>query len=415
MLGGLIDPIRPKDILRLDPIFVATVMAVLILGLVMVASASTFTSNDNFGYPSYYLTRQLLYLVIGLVFGAFLLNVPTEQLKEHSILLMLLALVLLILVLIPGIGKSVNGSQRWISLGVFNLQPSEAAKVAMVLYVSGFLVRRSARVRQNLFIGSFMPIGFTFIFLVLLMKEPDFGASVVLLGTVIALLFIAGAPLKHFLWTIAAAGGALAVLAVSSEYRMKRLMNFWDPWQDPFNDGYQLSQALIAFGRGEWFGLGLGNSVQKLAYLPEAHTDFVFSVWVEETGLFGGILLLLVFGLLVARMFIIGQRAIAAHKIFQAYICYGFAILLIAQVIINIGVNTGVLPTKGLTLPLISYGGSSLIIMLGSLFIVARVDIETKRAVGLESSLVESEPELVDDELPFEEESAEGVVEVRGG
>jgi cell division protein FtsW len=202
---------------------------------------------------------------------------------------------------------------------------------------------------------------------------------VVLVGTVIALLFIAGAPIYQFIGLVIAVVAALGVVAVSESYRLKRLMNFIDPWADPYNDGYQLSQALIAYGRGEWFGLGLGNSVQKLAYLPEAHTDFVFSIWVEETGMMGGLLLLVAFGLMLSRVFKVGQHAMRLGRLFQGYMCFGFAILILAQVIINVGVNTGFLPTKGLTLPLISYGGSSLIITLASLFVVARVDIENRR------------------------------------
>jgi len=206
------------------------------------------------------------------------------------------------------------------------------------------------------------------------------------LGTVMVLLFLGGAPLYQFLLLLAAAVCMLGVVAISESYRLKRLMNFIDPWADPFNEGYQLSQALIAYGRGEWFGLGLGNSVQKLSYLPEAHTDFVFSIWVEETGMVGGLLLILLFGLMVSRAFKIGYRAMSLDRPFAAYMCFGFAILILAQVIINIGVNTGFLPTKGLTLPLISFGGSSLIITLASLFVVARVDVENRRAQWSDSS-----------------------------
>jgi cell division protein FtsW len=221
---------------------------------------------------------------------------------------------------------------------------------------------------------------FCSVFLLFLLFEPDFGASVVLLGTVMVLLFLGGAPLYQFLLLMIAAVAMLGVVAISESYRLKRLMNFIDPWADPFNEGYQLSQALIAYGRGEWFGLGLGNSVQKLSYLPEAHTDFVFSIWVEETGMFGGLLLIVLFALMVGRAFKIGHDAMALSRPFAAYMCFGFSILILAQVIINIGVNTGFLPTKGLTLPLISYGGSSLIITLASLFVIARVDVENRRA-----------------------------------
>ena len=377
-IRAILEPISFREFRTVDPIFLASAACVLMLGIVMVSSASIFLSETKYGHPFYFMARQLIYLVIGLAFGYFMMSIPTETLHKWGVPLMMFSLLLLILVLMPGIGKTVNGSRRWINLVVFNLQASEVAKVCMVVYVSGYLVRRADRVRQQL-IGSGMPMVVSFLFLICLLLEPDFGASVVLVGTVIALLFIAGAPIYQFIGLVIAVVAALGVVAVSESYRLKRLMNFIDPWADPYNDGYQLSQALIAYGRGEWFGLGLGNSVQKLAYLPEAHTDFVFSIWVEETGMMGGLLLLVAFGLMLSRVFKVGQHAMRLGRLFQGYMCFGFAILILAQVIINVGVNTGFLPTKGLTLPLISYGGSSLIITLASLFVVARVDIENRR------------------------------------
>lgn len=377
-IRAILEPISFREFRTVDPIFLASAACVLMLGIVMVSSASIFLSETKYGHPFYFMARQLIYLVIGLGFGYFMMSIPTEMLHKWGVPLMMFSLLLLILVLMPGIGKTVNGSRRWINLVVFNLQASEVAKVCMVVYVSGYLVRRADRVRQQL-MGSGMPMVVSFLFLICLLLEPDFGASVVLVGTVIALLFIAGAPIYQFIGLVIAVVAALGVVAVSESYRLKRLMNFIDPWADPYNDGYQLSQALIAYGRGEWFGLGLGNSVQKLAYLPEAHTDFVFSIWVEETGMMGGLLLLVAFGLMLSRVFKVGQHAMRLGRLFQGYMCFGFAILILAQVIINVGVNTGFLPTKGLTLPLISYGGSSLIITLASLFVVARVDIENRR------------------------------------
>ncbi|QUX92192.1 putative lipid II flippase FtsW [Marinomonas sp. A3A] len=373
------DRVSLREFAQVDAIFVAAVVSILALGMVMVSSASISISETIHGHPYFFMGRQGLYLLIGLAFGWLLLSLPTHQLQQWGILMMGLSLILLILVLLPGIGKSVNGSRRWINLMVFNLQASEVAKVCMVVYVSGYLVRRADRVREG-WVGFVLPLCLCSIFLLFLLFEPDFGASVVLLGTVMVLLFLGGAPLYQFLLLMIGAVSMLGVVAISESYRLKRLMNFIDPWADPFNEGYQLSQALIAYGRGEWFGLGLGNSVQKLSYLPEAHTDFVFSIWVEETGMFGGLLLIFLFALMVARAFKIGRQAMTLSRPFAAYMCFGFSILILAQVIINIGVNTGFLPTKGLTLPLISYGGSSLIITLGSLFVVARVDIENRRA-----------------------------------
>ena len=378
MLDRIIDRVSLKELLSLDSGFVCSLFFILMLGLVMVTSASVAVSDNLFGYSHYFISRQITALALAIFVGFMVINLPTSFIQRWGIALMVLSLFLLLLVLVPGIGKSVNGSQRWINLVVFNFQVSEAAKVSMVVYMSGYLVRRAEQVRES-WSGFVIPLGLTFCFLVLLLLEPDFGASVVLLGTVMAMLFLGGAKVYQFILLLFMAACALALVAVSESYRMKRLMNFIDPWADPFNEGYQLSQALIAYGRGEWFGLGLGNSVQKLSYLPEAHTDFVFSIWIEETGMIGGILLILLFAVLVSRTFAIGNKALLLNRPFAGYMCYGFSILIVAQVIINIGVNTGFLPTKGLTLPLISYGRSSLIITLVSLFIVARVDIENKR------------------------------------
>ncbi|MBJ7537561.1 putative lipid II flippase FtsW [Marinomonas transparens] len=387
---GFFDRVSLRELSQVDSIFVASVVSILALGMVMVSSASISISEDLHGQPYFFMMRQGLYLLLGVVFGWGLLSLPTSQLQKWGIIMMGLSLVLLILVLMPVIGKSVNGSRRWINLVVFNLQASEVAKVCMVIYVSDYLVRRADRVREG-WVGFVLPLCLCSIFLLFLLFEPDFGASVVLLGTVMALLFLGGAPLYQFLLLLGAAVSMLGVVAVSESYRMKRLMNFIDPWADPFNEGYQLSQALIAYGRGEWFGLGLGNSVQKLSYLPEAHTDFVFSIWVEETGMLGGLFLIALFGVMVSRAFKIGHRAMDLSRPFAAYMCFGFSILILAQVIINIGVNTGFLPTKGLTLPLISYGGSSLIITLGSLFAIARVDIENRRTEAEQGLSVQDE------------------------
>lgn len=386
------DRVSIREFAQVDAVFIASVVAILALGMVMVSSASISISENIHGHPYFFMVRQALYLIIGLISGWVLLSLPTSQLHKWGILMMGLSLILLILVLMPGIGKSVNGSRRWINLVVFNLQASEVAKVCMVVYVSGYLVRRADRVREG-WAGFVLPLCLCSVFLLFLLFEPDFGASVVLLGTVMVLLFLGGAPLYQFLLLMTGAVLMLGVVAISESYRLKRLMNFIDPWADPFNEGYQLSQALIAYGRGEWFGLGLGNSVQKLSYLPEAHTDFVFSIWVEETGMFGGLLLICLFALMVARAFKIGRHAMTLSRPFAGYMCFGFSILILAQVIINIGVNTGFLPTKGLTLPLISYGGSSLIITLSSLFVVARVDVENRRienVSGESSKLKES-------------------------
>lgn len=396
---GLFDKITTQELLAIDHGFAISLFLLVALGLVMVTSASVAVSDNLFDYSHYFISRQLVSLGLAIFLGFIVINLPISLIQRWGIAIMLCSLVLLILVLVPGIGKSVNGSQRWIDLMVFNLQVSEVAKVGMVVYMSGYLIRRAEQVRER-WSGFIIPLGLTFFFLVLLLMEPDFGASVVLLGTVMALLFLGGAKVYQFILLLLMAIAALALVAVSESYRMKRLLNFTDPWSDPFNEGYQLSQALIAYGRGEWFGLGLGNSVQKLSYLPEAHTDFVFSIWIEETGMIGGLLLIVLFAFLISRIFSIGSKALTMDKPFAGYMCYGFSILILAQVIINIGVNTGFLPTKGLTLPLISYGGSSLIVTLVSLFVVARVDIENKRAIH--SASAESEDVVEVNEEIFE-------------
>ena len=393
IVGKVFDRISWQELYRLDIWLSLSVFTIVMLGLVMVASASVSISDSLHGHPYFFVIRQTVYLLLALIAGALVLHLPTDVLHRWGIAVMLCSLFLLLLVLIPGIGKSVNGSQRWINLVVFNLQASEVAKVCMVVYMSGYLVRRAEQVRER-WSGFLLPLALSIIFLFLLLLEPDFGASVVLLGTVMAMLFLGGARIYQFLLLLVGALLALGLVAVSESYRMKRLMNFIDPWADPFNEGYQLSQALIAYGRGEWFGLGLGNSVQKLSYLPEAHTDFVFSIWVEETGMFGGVLLILLFALMISRAFMIGNNALQLSRPFAGYMCYGFSILIVAQVVINIGVNTGLLPTKGLTLPLISYGGSSLIISLASLFVVARVDIENKRLASVSTETQEMELEV---------------------
>ncbi len=387
---SIFDKVSAKEFFAIDSWFFFSSLFIIALGLVMVASASVAVSDSIHGHPYFFVTRQIIYLALALIVGSIVVHLPTSLLHRWGIFVMFFSLFLLVLVLIPGIGKSVNGSQRWINLIVFNLQASEVAKVCMVVYMSGYLVRRSDQVREK-WSGFLLPLFLSIIFLFLLLMEPDFGASVVLLGTVMAMLFIGGAKIYQFLLLLLGAFVALGLVAISESYRMKRLMNFIDPWADPFNEGYQLSQALIAYGRGEWFGLGLGNSVQKLSYLPEAHTDFVFSIWVEETGMIGGLLLILLFVVMISRAFKIGTTALSSSRPFSGYLCYGFAILIVAQVVINIGVNTGILPTKGLTLPLISFGGSSLIITVASLFVIARVDIENKRITMAENGLGERE------------------------
>jgi cell division protein FtsW len=357
---------------RLDPVLIALVLSILLLGLVMVASASISIAGRETGSLFIYLERQFVLTLIGIGCGAVLFTIRTDLLEKYSTVLLAIAATLLVIVLIPGLGHVVNGSRRWIRLAGFNFQASEAARVLVLIYLASYAVRREEALRET-FQGLAKPLGLLACFGVLLLAEPDFGAATVLFATGFGLLFLAGARLRWVLALMLAASAMLAVLAVSSSYRLRRLTTFLDPWADPFNSGFQLTQSLIAIGRGEWFGVGLGESVQKLFYLPEAHTDFLFAVLAEELGLLGVAATLLLFLALIWRVFHIARLASDAGLKFQSYLAATFGLWLGIQAFINIGVNMGVLPTKGLTLPLMSYGRSSLIVTLAWLGIVMRV------------------------------------------
>jgi cell division protein FtsW len=361
--------------LRIDWMLLLLVLTLVSFGLVMISSASVGISDRLSGEPTHYFVRQLIYVAVGLGLALVAWTIPTRVISQLGPLLLLVAALMLALVFIPGIGKTVNGSTRWIALGPVNLQVSEVAKLAFIIYLAEYLVRRGEQVREH--IQSFLkPMLLVAGFSILLLLEPDFGATVVLATTALGMFFIYGVRLWIFAGMVAIAASGLALLAISSPYRMERLTAFLNPWADPFNSGFQLTQALIAFGRGEWFGVGLGGSVQKLFYLPEAHTDFVYSVVAEELGMLGAAVVVLLFVLLIGRIFRIGQQAERSGMIFGAYLSYGVAIWIALQAFINMGVNMGLLPTKGLTLPLMSYGGSSVVVMLIALALVLRVASE---------------------------------------
>ncbi len=365
--------------LVLDGWLVGTVAALLLIGLVMVASASIGVSEKETGHAFSYFVRQLMFVSIGLVAATAALAVPTRVWEKYSLYLMIAAFVLLVLVLVPGIGHIVNGARRWVRFGFMNFQVSEIARVMLLTYVASFAVRRAEELRGD-FKGFLKPVGVLAAAAVLLLCEPDFGAATVLMATGFALLFIAGVRILYLLVPVAAAAAGLALLAISSPYRMRRLSGFLNPWVDPFNSGFQLVQSLIAIGRGEIFGVGLGASVQKLFYLPEAHTDFVFAVIAEEFGFIGVLAVVGLFGLLVARALKIAREAGAAGLLFQSYLAAAIGIWIGLQSFVNIGVNMGLLPTKGLTLPLLSYGGSSMIVTLGWLGVLMRIHHETQSA-----------------------------------
>lgn len=349
------------------------------LGLVMVTSASSEVGAAQASGALHYGMRQASFLLIGLVVGTLVLLVPVATWQRLGWMLLAAAFCLLILVL--AVGREINGSIRWIPLGPLNLQASEVAKVFVVVYLAGYLVRRQEEVRES-WSGFLKPIAVLIPMAVLLLLEPDFGATVVLLGAAAGMLFLGGVGLVRFGLSAGLAVGVVWLLVKTQPYRVARLTTFTDPWSDQFGAGYQLTQALIAFGRGEWFGVGLGSSIQKQFYLPEAHTDFVFAILAEELGMIGalGTLALLVF--VCVRALYIGLWAEQAKQHFAAYVAYGLAILWIGQILINIGVNVGLLPTKGLTLPFLSYGGSSLMICCVSLAMLLRIDWERRQLLG---------------------------------
>jgi cell division protein FtsW len=368
-------PARIKTELQIDPVLLAIVLALLMGGFVILASASISISDNATGYPFFYVQRQLLAAAIGAAAGFVCLFIPMQVWRSLGPLVLIVGFALLVVVLIPGIGYEVNGSTRWVRFGVINLQVSEPARLCFLMYLAGYLVRRNKELREG-FMGFVRPMMVLSIACILLLAEPDFGAAVVLLGTAMVMLFVAGARIRDFLIFLLVAVGALVALAVFSPYRMKRITGFLDPWADPFNSGFQLTQSLIAIGRGEWFGVGLGVSVQKLFYLPEAHTDFVFAVYAEEFGLLGSLGLIALFLALLWRVFKLAMRAADAERFFEAYIAIGLGTWLGVQAFINIGVNMGLLPTKGLTLPLISYGRSSLIITMICISLLLRIHHE---------------------------------------
>lgn len=359
------------------PLFFLSVI-LLALGLVMLTSSSMALAQNQTGFAFYYAQRQVIYIVLGLILGFLVLRVPMSAWQQAGRPLLLLSLLLLILVLIPGIGHEVNGAQRWIHLGFFNIQVSEIAKLCLIIYFADYLTRHYVAVTTQ-------RIGFAKAMLValivagLLLLQPDFGTAVVIMATILSVLFLAGAPLHYFMLMVVALGAVFTALAVSAPYRWQRITSFLNPWADQYATGYQLTQALIAFGRGEWLGLGLGSGIQKLFYLPEAHTDFIFAVVGEELGLLGAITVLCLYAMLIYRGMRLGQMALRAREYFQANVAYGISLCLGLQVVVSMGVNTGILPTKGLTLPLMSYGGSSVVMTIVAIALLLRISYELKQ------------------------------------
>jgi cell division protein FtsW len=347
------------------------------LGLLMVASASIVVSSKTYHQPFHYLFKQLAFLGISLLFCVVVARVKTAIWYELGPLLLFLTLGMLLLVLLPGVGHKVNGSTRWLNLGFMHMQVSELAKLLIIIYLSGYMTRYEIELKTQA-IGFLKPMLLLSVIAILLLLQPDFGAAVVIIATALGMLFLAGVRLWQFAALLCLVLSALAIIAVASPYRLQRLTTFLQPWADQFDSGYQLTQALIAFGRGGYFGVGLGESIQKLFYLPEAHTDFLFAVMAEELGLFGVLCIMGLFAFVVARGLKIARRALKQKNYFCAYLAYGLSLWFAIQVAVNLGVNTGVLPTKGLTLPLMSYGGSSLLVSCILITLLLRIDYESK-------------------------------------
>jgi cell division protein FtsW len=363
--------VKPNTV-AFDVALVCAVVGLIAMGTIMVTSASVSIVADE---PLFYLVRHLGAVALGLGGLALVVSLPTELWYRLSWLLLIAGLGLLVLVLVPALGHAVNGSRRWLLLGPITVQASEPARLCLLLYLASYAVRRSTELGASLN-GLVRPLFVVGAAAVLLLAEPDFGATVVLGATSLTVLFVGGARLRDLLLAVLVGGTVLTVLAFSADYRVVRLMSFRDPWADPFATGFQLTQALMAIGRGEWGGVGLGESVQKLFYLPEAHTDFVFAVLVEELGFAGATLVIGLFGIVIYRAITLGREALASGMHFQGLVATGIGVMLGFEAFVNIGVNSGLLPTKGLPLPLISYGRASTVITLAALGLLLRIHHE---------------------------------------
>jgi cell division protein FtsW len=386
-LGGAA-PRHPRAMPAYDETLAWSALLLLAIGLVMVYSASIAIAeaSGHTGYRAwYFLVRHGVFVAVGIVLATLAFEVPMRAWERAAPWLFVAGAVLLALVLVPVIGKSVNGSRRWLSLGLVNLQPSELMKLAVVLYAASYAVRKAAflhaqqPLRQTLVKG-FLPLSAVMVVIGgLLLLEPDFGALVVIVAIAFGVLFLGGLDWRLFAGLVLMLPFALGAVLVAAPYRLQRLAAFLDPWSDPYGKGYQLSHSLMAFGRGEWFGVGLGASVEKLLYLPEAHTDFLLAVIAEELGFAGVFVVIALLVWLIFRAYAIGLQAGRLERPFAALTAHGIGISIGVQAFINIGVNMGVLPTKGLTLPLLSFGGSGIVANCLALAILMRVDYENRR------------------------------------
>ena len=351
-------------------------VCLLFIGIVMVASSSVYVSEDIYGTPFHFASRQIIFFTLGIVATIIALSIPSNLFLTLDWIILLGSFILLIALFFPGVGTEVNGSLRWIRVGPINIQPSEVSKLALVIYISGYCVRRLGEINTSL--GFFRPLIVLSFFGLLIMSQPDLGSTLVIGALVIAVLFFAGISFFQFSLLISLMGGLAAIAIYLEPYRYIRFISFTEPFEHFYGPGWQLSNALLGIGRGEWFGIGSGNSLQKNLYLPEPHTDFIFAVIVEEFGLIGGFTVILLFALLIFGILTTSIKALELGKLFQGLLAFGAGILIAIQVIFNIGVNLGILPTKGLTLPFISYGGTSLILFMFLMGMVLRINFENK-------------------------------------
>jgi cell division protein FtsW len=361
------------------PLLVALV-GLACVGLVMITSSSIAVADSQHLGAFYFLKKHLMFLGLGLVLAGVAMRTELKVLEKNAFLLMLVAFILLLAVFLPFIGMRLNGARRWLNLIVTSFQPVEAVKLILVVYIASYLVRHRESVETR-FLGLLKPIMVAGIMVLLLLAQPDFGSATLVIAVTIAMVWLGGARPIFLFGMGLPLMPLLAIAATSESYRMKRLTSFMDPWKDPFNDGFQLTQSLMAIGRGEWTGVGLGSSVLKLSYLPEAHTDFIFAVISEELGLAGILVVMSLFALAVGRGLYLGLKGVELGQRFAGYVAFGISLMIGLQTMVSIGVNLGALPTKGLTLPLISYGGSSMVLTCAMAGVLLRATYEINRAV----------------------------------
>jgi len=348
-------------------------------GVIMVASSSIATADGQHLGPFYFVIRHLVFLALGLGLGVIVARTELDWFERNAFGLLLLAVVLLLLVFVPGLGARINGARRWIKLGISSFQSVEAVKLMFIVYLASYLVRHQESVQSDLF-GVVKPVGVAGVLVVLLLAQPDFGSSALIIAVTVGMVWLGGARMRNLFYLSLPLLPAIAWIATTSDYRVKRLTSFLNPWEHPFDDGFQLTQALIAIGRGEWLGVGLGGSVQKLFYLPEAHTDFILAVIGEEFGFVGIFGVLALFGWLVTRALMLGLQAVEQRQRFAGCCAFGIGLCIGLQALVSVGVNMGVLPTKGLTLPLISSGGSSVMMTCVMVAFLLRISYEVSRA-----------------------------------